>query len=52
MKTLHVDLGKEWRGGQHQALLLVKGLRSRGHTAEILPRRLIRRLPSGRNQQE
>jgi L-malate glycosyltransferase len=34
--TLHVDLGKEWRGGQSQALLLMKGLRARGHSAELV----------------
>jgi glycosyltransferase involved in cell wall biosynthesis len=34
--TLHVDLGEEWRGGQHQALELMLGLRSRGHTAELI----------------
>ncbi|HET7840489.1 MAG TPA: glycosyltransferase family 4 protein [Terriglobia bacterium] len=34
--TLHVDLGKEWRGGQSQALLLMKGLRGRGHVAELV----------------
>ncbi len=35
MRTLHVDLGTEWRGGQHQVLLLLRGLRSRGHAAEL-----------------
>ncbi len=34
--TLHVDLGKEWRGGQSQALLLMQGLRARGHVAELV----------------
>jgi len=37
--TLHVDLGGEWRGGQHQALELVLGLRSRGHVAELVARK-------------
>jgi L-malate glycosyltransferase len=36
MVTLHVDLGKQWRGGQAQALLLMKGLRARGHEAELV----------------
>lgn len=36
MTTLHVDLGPQWRGGQHQALLLMQGLRRRGHTAELV----------------
>ncbi|HVA01067.1 MAG TPA: glycosyltransferase family 4 protein [Terriglobia bacterium] len=36
MITLHVDLGEEWRGGQHQALQLMRGLRSRGHVAELV----------------
>ena len=38
MKTLHVDLGKDWRGGQNQALLLLQGLRARGHPSELLAR--------------
>lgn len=36
MKVLLVDLETEWRGGQNQALLLLKGLRERGHEAELL----------------
>lgn len=36
MKTLHVDLGLEWRGGQSQAVLLMEGLRARGHGAELV----------------
>ena len=35
MKVLVVDLETEWRGGQNQALLLLKGLRERGHEAEL-----------------
>ncbi|MFB3776211.1 MAG: glycosyltransferase family 4 protein [Bryobacteraceae bacterium] len=35
LRTLHVDLGRDWRGGQHQALLLVCGLRDRGHEVEV-----------------
>jgi len=33
---LFVDLDREWRGGQSQALLLLKGLCERGHRAELL----------------
>ncbi|MGE4496584.1 MAG: glycosyltransferase [Deferribacterales bacterium] len=31
MRILHVDTGKEWRGGQRQALFLHSGLTARGH---------------------
>jgi glycosyltransferase involved in cell wall biosynthesis len=33
---LHVDLGRQWRGGQSQALSLIRGLRARGHGADLL----------------
>ncbi|MGB9464245.1 MAG: glycosyltransferase family 4 protein [Candidatus Acidiferrum sp.] len=36
MKALLVDLETAWRGGQNQALLILKGLRSRGHEAELV----------------
>lgn len=36
LTTLHVDLGRQWRGGQNQALLLAAELRRMGHTAEIV----------------
>ena len=36
LATLHVDFGLDWRGGQSQALLLMKGLQTRGHVAELL----------------
>ena len=36
MRPLLVDLGREFRGGQHQALLLLQGLRERGHAAELI----------------
>lgn len=36
MRVLHVDLEREWRGGQSQALLTLGGLRERGHEAELL----------------
>lgn len=36
MIPLFVDLDREWRGGQSQALLLLRGLYERGHAAELL----------------
>ena len=36
MKVLLVDLETGWRGGQNQALLLLKGLRERGHEPELV----------------
>ena len=36
MIPLIVDLETEWRGGQSQALLLLKGLYERGHAAELV----------------
>jgi glycosyltransferase involved in cell wall biosynthesis len=36
VRILLVDLDSDWRGGQSQALLLLKGLRARGHDAELL----------------
>jgi glycosyltransferase involved in cell wall biosynthesis len=36
MKVLYVDLEREWRGGQSQALLTLRGLRERGHGAHLL----------------
>jgi L-malate glycosyltransferase len=36
VKVLLVDLETEWRGGQNQALLLLKGLRQREHEAELV----------------
>ncbi len=36
MRPLIVDLGRNYRGGQHQALLLLQGLRSRGHAPELI----------------
>lgn len=38
MTTLHVDLGREWRGGQNQVWLLLRGLRARGHSGVLLGR--------------
>lgn len=31
LKILHIDSGREWRGGQRQAYLLMEGLARRGH---------------------
>jgi glycosyltransferase involved in cell wall biosynthesis len=36
VRILLLDLDSEWRGGQSQALLLLQGLRARGHDAELL----------------
>jgi L-malate glycosyltransferase len=36
VKPLLVDLETAWRGGQNQALLLLKGLHARGHAAELV----------------
>src|SRR4029077_5221960 len=36
VRPLLVDLETAWRGGQNQALLLLKGLHARGHQAELV----------------
>jgi L-malate glycosyltransferase len=36
VRPLIVDLGRSYRGGQHQALLLLQGLRERGHAPELI----------------
>jgi L-malate glycosyltransferase len=36
VRPLVVDLGRDYRGGQHQALLLLHGLRARGHAPELI----------------
>jgi glycosyltransferase involved in cell wall biosynthesis len=36
VRPLIVDLGRDFRGGQHQALLLLQGLRERGHAPELI----------------
>lgn len=38
MRILHLDTGRELRGGQRQLLLLAEGLRARGHEQMILAR--------------
>jgi glycosyltransferase involved in cell wall biosynthesis len=39
MRVLYVDLEREWRGGQSQALLTLSGLKERGHEVELLAAR-------------
>lgn len=39
MKVLFVDLEREWRGGQSQALFTIQGLRDNGHEVELLAAR-------------
>jgi glycosyltransferase involved in cell wall biosynthesis len=36
VRPLIVDLGRDDRGGQHQALLVLQGLRERGHAPELI----------------
>ena len=36
MRSLVVDLGRDYRGGQHQALLLLRGLVARGHAPQLI----------------
>src|SRR5207245_9454804 len=36
MRILYVDVEREWRGGQSQALLTVRGLRALGHDAQLV----------------
>lgn len=42
MKILHIDTGRELRGGQHQMLLLVGGLAALGHEQVLLARAAAR----------
>jgi glycosyltransferase involved in cell wall biosynthesis len=39
MKILHLDTRPDWRGGQHQILMTLRGQRERGHDAQLLARR-------------
>ncbi len=39
MTPLYVDLEREWRGGQSQAFLTLRGLRARGHAVELVAAR-------------
>jgi L-malate glycosyltransferase len=36
VRPLIVDLGRDYRGGQHQALLLLQGLRERGYAPDLI----------------
>lgn len=36
MRSVHLDTGREWRGGQAQVLHLLEGLRARGHECLLL----------------
>lgn len=36
MRPLIIDLGRDFRGGQDQALLLLRGLQARGHAPELI----------------
>ena len=50
MFSLHIDTARTWRGGQHQVLLTVRGLRQRGERAALAaqPRgELFRRASDG-----
>ncbi|MGH9585153.1 MAG: glycosyltransferase family 4 protein [Bryobacteraceae bacterium] len=38
MRILHIDTGREMRGGQHQVLLLMEGLREAGHECVLFAR--------------
>jgi hypothetical protein len=38
VRILHIDTGGEMRGGQHQVMLLLDGLRARGHSSLLLAR--------------
>jgi len=39
MKVLYADLEREWRGGQSQAWLTLRGLKARGHEVALLAAR-------------
>jgi glycosyltransferase involved in cell wall biosynthesis len=39
MRVLYVDLEMVWRGGQNQALMMLKGLQARKHDAELVAAR-------------
>ncbi|MBL8982934.1 MAG: glycosyltransferase, partial [Gemmatimonadetes bacterium] len=36
LRLLHVDAGREWRGGQRQVFLLARGQRERGHEPLVI----------------
>jgi L-malate glycosyltransferase len=39
MRILHLDTRPDWRGGQHQILMTLRGQRARGHDAQLMTRR-------------
>ena len=39
MKILHLDTRPDWRGGQHQILMTLRGQRERGHDVQLMTRR-------------
>jgi len=50
MFSLHIDTARTWRGGQHQVLLTIQGLRSVGHRAVLVAHpegELFRRMSEG-----
>jgi hypothetical protein len=47
MRILHIDTGRELRGGQHQLLLLVGGLAADGHEQILLAREPTRQYFAG-----
>jgi hypothetical protein len=50
MFSLHIDTAKTWRGGQHQVLLTVQGLRALGQRAVLVAHpdgELFRRMSEG-----
>ena len=49
MRILFADLDREWRGGQSQSLLTVRGLRAIGHDAQLLS---VRDSPLSRRAQD
>jgi glycosyltransferase involved in cell wall biosynthesis len=38
LRIVHIDMGREMRGGQYQVLLLLQGLRDEGYISELLAR--------------
>ncbi len=36
ISSIHIDTRPDWRGGQNQVLLTLRGLKSRGHAAELM----------------
>lgn len=39
MNILHLDTRPDWRGGQHQIIMTLRGQRQRGHDVQLLTRR-------------